>query len=70
VILARLEEDAVSGADGLDRAGAALREADALDDVDGLPVGVFVPCGPRTWCEMDALALRREGPDGIAIVSR
>src|SRR5689334_23067901 len=36
VLLARLEEYAVAGADDLDRPAATLAEADALGDVDGL----------------------------------
>jgi hypothetical protein len=36
VVLAGLEEDAVAGADLLDRAALALAEADALGDEDGL----------------------------------
>src|SRR5947209_18535777 len=42
VVLARLEEHAVAGADHLDRAAAALREADTLGDPDGLGVRVRV----------------------------
>src|SRR5437660_6648547 len=38
VILARREEDAVAGADDLDRPAAQLRAADAFRDVDGLAV--------------------------------
>jgi hypothetical protein len=34
VVLAGLEEDAVAGADDLDRAALALAEADALGDED------------------------------------
>jgi hypothetical protein len=36
------------------RFGAALREADALGDVDGLAVRVGVPRGPRARGEVDA----------------
>ena len=43
VVLARLEEHPVAGADHLDLPAAALAEADALGDVDGLAVGVGVP---------------------------
>jgi hypothetical protein len=45
MVLAGLEVDAVAGADDLDRPAAALAEADALDDVDGLAVGVGVSRG-------------------------
>src|SRR6266542_4042762 len=34
VLFAGLEEDAVAGADDLDRAAAVLRASDALEDVD------------------------------------
>src|SRR6266508_679363 len=54
MLLARLEEHAVTGPDHLDRAAAALREADAFGDEDRLPVGVGVPRGARGRCEMDA----------------
>src|SRR5215207_4347109 len=54
VVLAGLEEHAVAGADRLDRPAAALREAEALGDVDGLAVGVSVPRGPRARGEVDA----------------
>src|SRR5215207_5628890 len=47
VVLAGLEEHAVAGADHLDRAAAALTEADALRDVDRLPERVGVPRGAR-----------------------
>jgi hypothetical protein len=45
VVLARLEEDSVARADGLDRATFALAEADALGDEDRLAVRVGVPGG-------------------------
>src|SRR5205823_13862575 len=54
VLLARLEEDAVAGADLLDRAAAALAEAEALGDPDRLAVRVPVPGRPRAGREMDA----------------
>jgi hypothetical protein len=53
VVLARFEEHAVARADNLDRPTAALAEAHALGDVDGLPEGVGVPRGPRARCEVD-----------------
>src|SRR5881398_183060 len=43
VVLAGLEEDAVAGADLLDRSAFALAAADALGDEDGLAVRVGVP---------------------------
>src|SRR4051794_33210340 len=45
VVFAGLEEDAVAGADDLDRPALALAPADALGDEDRLPVGVGVPGG-------------------------
>ena len=39
VILARLEEHAVAGADDFDGSALALAEADALGDEDGLACG-------------------------------
>src|SRR3954454_11231469 len=46
VVLARLEEDAVAGADLLDRAALALTQADPLGDEDRLAVRVRVPRRP------------------------
>src|SRR5439155_8316021 len=54
VVFAGLEEDAVAGADDLDRGATALSAADAFEDVDGLPVGVGVPCGACARREVDA----------------
>ena len=53
VVLAGLEEDAVAGADDLDRAALALAEADALGDEDRLAVRVRVPGGSRAGREVD-----------------
>src|SRR5579884_224346 len=47
VVLIRLEEDAVSGTDHLDRPTAALTEADPLGDPDRLAVRMGVPVGAR-----------------------
>src|SRR3954453_19931125 len=52
VVLAGLEEDAVAGADDLDRSALALAEADALGDEDRLAVRVRVPCGARAGREV------------------
>src|SRR3954452_1955139 len=52
VILARLEEDAVAGADLFDRAALALAAADALGDEDRLAVRVGVPGGARAGREV------------------
>src|SRR5439155_18442068 len=54
VLFAGLEEDAVTGADDLERTAAALRATDALEDVDRLAVGVGVPRGARSRGEVDA----------------
>ena len=61
VLLARLEEDAVAGADHLDRPAAALRKADALYDVDRLAVRVRVPRGARARCEVNAARAQARG---------
>ena len=53
VVLARLEEDPVAGADGLDRPAFALAEADALGDPDRLTVRVRVPGGAGAGSEVD-----------------
>jgi hypothetical protein len=45
VVLARLEEDAIAGADDLDRSALALAQADALGDEDRLAMGMEVPGG-------------------------
>src|SRR3954453_7320049 len=52
VVLAGLEEDAVAGADDLDRAAFALAEANALGDKDSLAVRVGVPGGPGAGGEV------------------
>src|SRR5580765_7466971 len=54
VLLAGLEEDAVTRADHLDRAAAPLAVADALRDTDSLAVRVRVPGGARAGREVDA----------------
>ena len=71
VVLARLEEDAVAGADRLDRSALALTLADALGDEDRLAVGVGVPGGPGPGREVDersgeSRAARRCG-DGVDV---
>jgi hypothetical protein len=59
--LARFEEDAVSGADHLDRRAAALAVADALEDVDRLAVRVGVPGGARAGCGVDVARVQPRG---------
>src|SRR5215204_3127498 len=61
VLLARLEEHAVARADHLDPSAAALAEANALGDVDGLPEGVGVPRGSGARGEVDAARLQARG---------
>src|SRR5215218_8756921 len=71
VVLARLEVDAVAGADDLDRAALALTEPDALRDEDRLAVRVRVPCGPGAGSEADVRRRERRGPrrrgDGVDV---
>ena len=63
--LAGLEEDAVARPDLLDRAAAALRAADALDDEDRLPVRGGVCRGrPRAGREVDERPLDARGVAG------
>src|SRR3977135_624364 len=61
VVLAGLEEDAVAGADDLDRAAAPLAEADALGDVDVLAERVGVPGGAGSGSEVDACGCDARG---------
>src|SRR5204862_6201529 len=65
VILAGLEEHAVAGTDHLDRSPATLGEADALDHVDRLAVGVGMPCGARARREVDAARAQTGGPGRV-----
>src|SRR3954470_1554806 len=51
--LAGLEEDAVAGANHLDRPAFALTQADALGHPDRLAERVRMPCGARARCEVD-----------------
>jgi hypothetical protein len=55
VLLAGFEEDAVAGADRLDRTAAHLAEADAFEDLDRLAVRVRVPGGASAGRELDAV---------------
>src|SRR4051812_8295252 len=52
VVLTGIEEDAVAGADLLDRAAFALTAADAFGDEDRLAVGMRVPGGARAGREV------------------
>src|SRR5215218_5571783 len=69
VVLARLEEDAVAGADDLDRAALALAQADALRHPERLAEGVGVPGGAGAWREVDAVGAdaRRRGRRGDGV---
>jgi hypothetical protein len=54
VVLAGFEVDTVARPDDLDRSPSPLAPADALGDVDGLAIGVSVPCRTGTRREMRA----------------
>jgi hypothetical protein len=69
VVFTGLEEDPVTGPDDLDRAAAALHEADALGGVDGLAVRMGVPGGPGAGGKWTLLADRRDPPDRVATAS-
>src|SRR3954451_8474631 len=58
VLLARLEEDAVTWTDHLDGAAAPLRQPDPFSHPDGLPVRVRVPGRAGSRREVDAAGLR------------
>jgi hypothetical protein len=47
VLLTWLEEDAVARANDLDRPTATLTEADSFGRIDGLSIGMGVPCRSR-----------------------
>ena len=61
VLLPGLEEDAVAGADHLDRPAAPLTEAHALEHPDRLAVRVRVPGGARAGREVDAARAHARG---------
>src|SRR5277367_2260390 len=71
VVLAGLEEHAVTGIDDLDRAAATLRAPDTVNYVDRLAVGVRMPRGSSTRGEMDAGGLNagrlRGRGDGVYV---
>jgi hypothetical protein len=62
VLLARLEEDTVAGADDRDRAASVLGEADALRDVDRQAVRA-------PGVKWTLLAFTRDEPAGAATES-
>jgi hypothetical protein len=61
VVLAGLEEHPVALTDHLDGAAAALREADALGDIDSLAVRVGMPGGSGARGEVDARCSQARG---------
>src|SRR5205085_3078706 len=61
VVLAGLEEDAVAGADDLDRAAFALAESGTLGDEDRLAVRVGVPGGSGAGGEVHRRGRERRG---------
>jgi len=61
VLLVGLDEDAVPGADHLDRAAASLAQADALGDENGLAQPVAMPVGAGAGHEGTRVAVTREG---------
>jgi hypothetical protein len=69
VVFAGLEVHAVAGADDLDRPAAAVAEADAFGDVDGLAIWVGVPRGPAPGVKWTLAACRRDGSDAVATLS-
>ena len=69
VLLVGLEEDAVPGADDLDRPFAALAQTYALGDEDGLAERVAVPVGAGAGHEVHQLAVRRDGGGAAATAS-
>jgi hypothetical protein len=69
VVFARLEEDAVAGADDLDSAAFVLAEADAFGDPDCLAVRMRVPGGPAPGVKCTLAAPIAESPAGAVIVS-
>src|ERR671912_2578209 len=66
MLLGRLEEHPVARADHLDLSAAALREADALGDVDGRPYGWVCPAVRAPGVKWTLLAATRAGTDGVA----
>ena len=61
VALTGLKEHAIARADHLDLSAAALAQADALGDKDGLSERVGVPRGPRARGKVDAARLQARG---------
>ena len=70
VHLARLEENAISGPDLLDRAAQSLAAPDALGDVNGLAVWVGVPCRAYPGATWTLTANTRDSVEDVAMTSR
>jgi hypothetical protein len=66
MLFAGLEEHTVAWADDFDRTAASLGAADALENVDCLPIGVVCQAVRAPGVKWTLLALRREGPAGVA----
>jgi len=69
VLLAGLEEDAVSRADHLDRPAAPLGVADTFEDVDRRPFGWVCQAVRAPGVKWTLLALSRDEAEGAATVS-
>jgi hypothetical protein len=69
VVLAGLEEEAVAGADDLDRVSLALAEADALADEDRLAVGWVCQAVRAPGVKRTSAAPKVELPAGAATAS-
>jgi hypothetical protein len=69
VVLSGLEEDAVAGLDGLDRAAPALAQADTFGDVDRLAERVGVPGRAGAGVKCTIAAPSREGGVGFVTAS-
>src|SRR4051794_14160685 len=69
VVLAGLEEDAVAGADLLDRTALALAQADAFGHEDRLPVRVGVQAVRAPGVKCTSAAAKVEVPAGAATAS-
>lgn len=52
MVFAWIEKDTIAGTDLLDRATATLSPADAFRHEQALPMGMGVPGGAGSWCEM------------------
>jgi hypothetical protein len=69
VLFVGLEEDAVTGADDLDGSAAALAQADAFGDEDGLAQRVAVPVVRAPGMKCTRFAVTRDGGGAAATES-